>query len=151
MILPMCAANFITTVNGRATECNYTYNANGYGSSTWTTTSPDFWVANTYSGKYPDNFDLRYQRTSATTATGGRCETVVLPEIGGDGVFSATLYIHSTVIQGTGVFTVAALPEPFDVEHELDLIVVNVAQVQDAEVWKVVVGGRWWCRWCWWW
>ena len=93
-LLRECAATFLALVNDQSVSCEYTQNSNGYGSNTWTTTSPDSWVANSYSGKYPTNYDLSYERGSTTTATGGRCETAMFPTVSGDGVFTATIYLH---------------------------------------------------------
>ena len=120
-------ADFMTSVNGKSTACSYTYNGNEYDHcGTYTTTSEDYWVPNTYDGKYPSNYDLHYNRVSTTSAVGSRCETPVMDSISGDGIFEATVYIHSTVASGSGVFTIAAISEPFDSAHEIDLIVINL-------------------------
>ena len=59
---------------------------------------------------------------------GGRCLTESTTTVSGDGLFQAHVYIHTNVAAGTGVFTINAEPQPFDVNNELDLIVINVAQ-----------------------
>ena len=55
--------------------------------------------------------DLKHQRIDTTTAQGGRCETALWSSISGNGIFKAEIYIHTNVPTGTGVFTIAAMPE----------------------------------------
>lgn len=116
-------AAFQVQVNGRSTDCNFIYNANYYGSSTRTITDATMWR-----DQGGNKFNLYYRRDDASHATSGRCQTSVTGNIAGSGTFKAQIYIHSNVQSGTGVFTIAAIPEPFDVNNELDLIVVNVDQ-----------------------
>lgn len=127
-ILPtLAAAEFQVHVDGWTLDCRFHSQSNSYSTGTKTTTVEDYWQPNTYSGKYPTNYDLAYQRTDGTHAEGGRCQTSGTTAIAGSGTFSAEIYIHSNVRSSTGVFTIAAMPEVFDVNYELDLFVVNLA------------------------
>ncbi len=99
-----------------------------YGSGTTTSWIDNNWRCTSAETCASNTWRLQYQRTSETTARGGRCVTGVSPTIKGNGVFSARLYIHSNVAVSDGVFTIGALPVPFTEHYELDLIVVNIQE-----------------------
>ncbi len=99
---------------------------NAYGrSDTRTFRRPDYFARG--DGDY---FDLRYARRSDSPAAadGGRCVTGAIPEITGDGTFSARLFIHPDVKNSDGVFTVAILSAAFSKTRELDLVVINLLE-----------------------
>jgi hypothetical protein len=99
---------------------------NYYGSDTKTTTTTDAWGRGTAEACLANQFQLRFARIDATHAHGGRCITADTAALTGDGTFSARMYIHSNVASSDGVFTVAMMSTPFDVNEELDLFVANV-------------------------
>ncbi|CAN5314177.1 hypothetical protein BH11MYX1_BH11MYX1_43160 [soil metagenome] len=99
---------------------------NYYGSDTKTTTTTDTWGCGTAENCQANQFQLRFARIDATHANGGRCITSDTAALTGDGTFSARIYIHSNVPSSDGVFTVALMATPFDVNQELDLFVANV-------------------------
>jgi hypothetical protein len=101
---------------------------NYYGSDTKTTTATEQWGCGTAQSCQDNQFQLRFARIDATHAIGGRCITADTSTLTGDGTFSARVYIHSNVADSDGVFTVAIMTTPFDVDNELDLFVVNVAK-----------------------
>ena len=47
---------FSVAVNGVDRDCNFVSNSDYYGTQTKTTTEPQDWYSNTYSGKYPTNY-----------------------------------------------------------------------------------------------
>jgi hypothetical protein len=126
LTLSVATADFGVTVNGNTMSCAPADGRiNNYGTHTTTKTVAQNWVARSDGG-----YDLKYNRLDSTHAEGGRCETAKSSSISGGATFEASIYIHSNVAPNTGVFTIGALPIPFNRSNELDLIVVNVDKGQ---------------------
>tara|TARA_B110000208_G_scaffold166669_1_gene205691 strand:+ start:233 stop:1831 length:1599 start_codon:yes stop_codon:yes gene_type:complete len=124
LLLRVTVNEFQVTVNGKTEACvPEGGKKNSYGTHVETTTNASLWRGD----KDATYWDLHYRRTSATTAQGGRCATASLDAITGTGVFEAEFYIHSFVVNGTGVFTINAEAAPFSKNTELDLLVINLA------------------------
>lgn len=115
-------ADFQVLIDGTMVTCPTIVGyKNDFRTSVTTVTTADNWVP-----AYGNVWDLKYERTSATTANGGRCSTGMLSQLSGDGTFKARINIHSSVPAGSGVFTIGLMPSPYQEEYELDLVVVNV-------------------------
>jgi len=99
---------------------------NRYGTKTITTTQTDLWGCKTADACERNEWSLTYQRVGQKKAIAGRCTTPVSDKIAGDGVFSARIYLHDDILNSSGVYTIAILPEPFKQKEELDLVVVNL-------------------------
>lgn len=61
-------ANFVVEVDGTPTACTFEQQTNSYNTHTATTTDPSLWIPNTFDGKYPTNYDLKYDRDDSSHA-----------------------------------------------------------------------------------